>query len=216
MYLVHFFLSSPSPPAFNFSQYQGLFQWIGFSHQIAYWSFNFSISPSNEYSGLISFRIDWFDLLAIQGTLRSLLQHHSWTTSILQHSALFMVQLSNIHTWLLEKSLLWLYGPLLAKWCLLLFNMLSRGLVIPSHGLWFVPLLPRESEPPLSAKDLLRNVDPAEFPASYRVSHVHYKIIDLVSANLLWYFDLSWPQCRTGWLAACMPVVSYSLPSHGL
>ena len=59
------------------------------------WSFSFSISPSNEYSGLTSFRIDWFDLLAVQGTLKSLLQHHSSKASILQHSAFFMVQLSN-------------------------------------------------------------------------------------------------------------------------
>ena len=57
-----------------------------------YWSFSFSISPSNEYSGLISFRIDWFDLLAVQGTLKSLLQHHSSKASILQHSAFFTVQ----------------------------------------------------------------------------------------------------------------------------
>ena len=60
-----------------------------------YWSFSFSISPSNEYSGLISFRIDWFDLLAVQGTLKSLLQHHSSSASILQHSAFFIVQLSH-------------------------------------------------------------------------------------------------------------------------
>ena len=58
-----------------------------------YWSFSLSISPSNEYSGLISFRIDWFDLLAVQGTLKSLLQHHSSKASVLQHSAFFMVQL---------------------------------------------------------------------------------------------------------------------------
>ena len=60
-----------------------------------YWSFSFSISPSNEYSGLISFRMDWWDLLAVQGTLKSLLQHHSSKTSILQHSAFFRVQLSH-------------------------------------------------------------------------------------------------------------------------
>ena len=60
-----------------------------------YWSFSFSISPSNEYSGLISFRMDWLDLLAVQGTLRSLLQHHSSKTSILQFSAFFIVQLSH-------------------------------------------------------------------------------------------------------------------------
>ena len=60
-----------------------------------YWSFSFSISPSNEYSGLIYFRMDWFDLLAVQGSLRSLLQHHSSKASILWHSAFFMVQLSH-------------------------------------------------------------------------------------------------------------------------
>ena len=61
-----------------------------------YWSFSFSTSPSNEYSGLISFRMDWFDLLAVQGTLKSLLQHHSSKASILQHSAFFMSN-SHIH-----------------------------------------------------------------------------------------------------------------------
>ena len=60
-----------------------------------YWSFSFSISPSNEYSGLISFSIDWLDLLAVQGTLKSLLHHHSSKASILQHSTFFMVQLSH-------------------------------------------------------------------------------------------------------------------------
>ena len=67
-----------------------------------YWSFSFSISPSNEYSGLISFRIDWLDLLAVQGTLKSLLQHHSLKASILWCSAFFVVQLS-IRTGLLEN-----------------------------------------------------------------------------------------------------------------
>ena len=69
-----------------------------------YWSFNFSISPSNEYSGLISFRIDLFDLLTVQGTLKSLLQHHSSKVPILQHSAFFMVQLSHpIHDDLVNR-----------------------------------------------------------------------------------------------------------------
>ena len=90
-------LLSPSPPAFNLSQHQGLFQWVGSFHQYwpKYWSFSFSISLSNEYSGLISFRIDWFDLLAVQGTLKSLLQHHSSKVSVLRYSAFFMVQLSH-------------------------------------------------------------------------------------------------------------------------
>jgi len=87
-------LLSPSPPAFNLSQYQGLSQWVSSLHQVAkYWSFSFNISPSNEYSGLISFRIDWFDLLAVQETLKGLLQCCSSKASILQHSAFFMVQL---------------------------------------------------------------------------------------------------------------------------
>jgi len=88
-------LSSPSPPAPNPSQHQGLFQkstlHIGWPK---YWSFSFSISPSNEPPGLI-FRMDWLDLLAIQGTLKSLLQHHSSKASILQCSAFFTAQLSH-------------------------------------------------------------------------------------------------------------------------
>ena len=62
-----------------------------------YWSFSFSISPSNEYSGLVSFRMDWFDLLAVQGTLKNLLQHHSSKASALQHSEFFLIQLSHPH-----------------------------------------------------------------------------------------------------------------------
>ena len=89
-------LSSPSPPALNLSQHQGLFQWVSSSHQVAkYWSFSFNISPSNKHPGLISFRMDWLDLPAVQGTLKSLLQHHSSKASILWHSAFFIVQLSH-------------------------------------------------------------------------------------------------------------------------
>ena len=76
-----------------------------------YWSFNFNISPYNEHSGLISFRMDWLDLLAVQGTLKSLLQHHSSKLSILQHSAFFIVQLSHPYM-TTEKTT---DGPLLAK-----------------------------------------------------------------------------------------------------
>ena len=78
-----------------------------------YWSF--SISPSNEYSGLISFRIDWFDL-AVQGTLKSLLQHHNSKASVIWCLPSLWSNF-HIHTWLLEKPLLWLYRPLSAKWC---------------------------------------------------------------------------------------------------
>ena len=88
-------LSSPSPPAFNLSQHQGLFKWSQFLTSGGHWCFSFSISTSNEYAGLISFRIDWLYLLAVQGILKSLLQHHSSKASILWHSAFFMVQLSH-------------------------------------------------------------------------------------------------------------------------
>ena len=90
-------LSHPlSPPAVSLAQYQGLFQWVSLPIRWPkYWSFSFSISPSYAFSGLISFRIDWFDLLAVQWTLKSLLQHHSSKASILQHSTYFMVQLSH-------------------------------------------------------------------------------------------------------------------------
>ena len=90
-----------------------------------YWSFCFSISPSNEYSGLISFRMDWCDLLAVQGTLRSLLKHHSSKASILQHSACFIVQLS--HPYMSTGKIIaltrWTFA---GKVISLLFNMLSR------------------------------------------------------------------------------------------
>ena len=90
-----------------------------------YWSFSFSISPSNEYSGLISFRVDWFDLLAVQGTLKSLLQHHSSNPSILQCSAFFIVQLSHSYTTTRKTTALarWTF---VGKVMSLLFNMLSR------------------------------------------------------------------------------------------
>jgi len=90
-----------------------------------YWSFSFSISPSNEYSGLISFRIDWFDLFAIQGTLKNLLQHHSSKASILRHSAFFIVHLSHPYVTTGKTIALtrWIF---VGKVTSLLFNMLSR------------------------------------------------------------------------------------------
>ena len=94
-----------------------------------YWSFSFSIRPSNEYSGLISFRIDWLDLLAVQGTLKSLLQHHSLTALIFQHSASFMVQLS--HPYMTTgKTIALTRQTFVSKLMSLLFNMLSRLVII--------------------------------------------------------------------------------------
>ena len=90
-----------------------------------YWSFDFNISPSNEHSGLISFRMDWLDLLAVQGTLKSLLQHHSSKASILQHSAFFIVQLSHPYT-TTGKTIAMTIQTFVGKVMSLFFNMLSR------------------------------------------------------------------------------------------
>ena len=93
-----------------------------------YWSFSFSFSLSNEYPGLISFKIDWLDLLAVQGILKSLLQHHSSKASILCCSALFMVQLS--HAYMITRKIIALTGwTFVSKVLSLLFNMLSRLLI---------------------------------------------------------------------------------------
>ena len=91
----------PSPPAFNLCQHQGLFQWVGSSHRWPmYWSFSFSLSPSNKYSGLISFRIDWFDLLAVQGprdSQESSLTPQFETISSSALSLLYCPNLTSIH-----------------------------------------------------------------------------------------------------------------------
>jgi len=93
-----------------------------------YWSFSFNISPSNEYSGLISFRLDWLDLLAVQGTLKSLLQHHSSKASILRCSAFFIVQLS--HPYLTTgKTIALTKRTFVGRVMSLLFNMLSRLII---------------------------------------------------------------------------------------
>ena len=107
-------LCSPSPPAVNLSQHQGLFQWVILCIRWPkYWSLSFSISPSNESSGLISFRMDSLDILAVQGTLKSLLQHHSSKASPLQCSAFFaaslIVQLvKNLPV--MQETLVWFPG----------------------------------------------------------------------------------------------------------
>ena len=101
--------SSPSPLAFDLSQHHGLFKWVSSLHQVAkVWEFQLNISPSNEYSGLISIRMDQLDLLTVQGTLKSLLQHHSSKASILRHSAFFIVQLSHLYVYI-TQYITWLY-----------------------------------------------------------------------------------------------------------
>ena len=93
-----------------------------------YWSFSFSISPSSEYSGLISLKIDWFDLLAVQGTFRSLLQHHSSKASILWHSAFFMVQFSQLYV-TTGKTIPSTIQTFVGRVMSLLFNTLSRFVI---------------------------------------------------------------------------------------
>ena len=139
-------LSSPSPPALNLSQHQV------FNNESIRWpkygSFSFSINPFSKYSGLISFRIDQLDLVAVQGTLKSLLQHHSSKASILQHSAFFIVQLS--HPYITTgKTIALTRWTFVGKVMSLFLNMLSR-LVITS--------LPRSSSVRFSSFQSLSHV----------------------------------------------------------
>ena len=116
----------PSPSVFNLSQHQGLFQWVVLCIRWSkYRSFSFSISPFNEYLGLIFFRIDSFDLLTIQGTLKNLLQHYNSKASILGCSTFFMVPLS--HPYMnIGKNIALTIWPFVGKVMSLLFNILSR------------------------------------------------------------------------------------------
>ena len=118
-------LSSPSPPAPNPYQHQSLFQWVSSSHEVAkVLEFTFSIIPSKEHPGLI-FRMDWLDLLAVQGTLKSLLQHHSSKASILWCSAFYTVQLSYPYM-TTGKTIALTRRTFVGRMMSLLFNMLSR------------------------------------------------------------------------------------------
>ena len=109
-----------------------------FSNESAFWIrwpkyWSFSIRPSNEYSGFVSFRIDWFDLLAVQGTLKSLLQHHNSKASILWHSAFFLVQLSYLYM-TTGKAIALSIWTFVSKVMALLFNMLSKFFIGEGHG----------------------------------------------------------------------------------
>ena len=133
-----------------------------------YWSFSFNISPSSEYSGLISFRMDWLDLLAVQGTLKSLLQHHSSKASVLQHSAFFIVQFS--HPYMTTgKTIAFTRRTFVSKVMSLLFNMLSRLVIafLPrsKHLLisWLQSLSAVILEPPKIKSATVSTVSPINF-----------------------------------------------------
>jgi len=127
-------LSSPYPPAHNLSQHQGLFKWVSSLHEVAkVLEFQLHISPSNEHPGLISFRMAWLDLLAVQGTFKSLLQHHGSKASILRCSAFFIVQLS--HPYMTTgKTIALARQTFVDKVMPLLFNMLSRLVITFFQG----------------------------------------------------------------------------------
>ena len=160
-------LYSPSPPTFNLSSIRV------FSNESVlntrwpkYWNINYSISPSNEYSGLISFRIECLDLLAVQGTLKSSLQHHSSKASILQRSAFFTVQLS--HPYMTTgKSIALARRTFVGKVMSLLFNMLSRLVktFLPRSKRLLISWLQSPSavilEPPKIKSDTVSTVSPS-------------------------------------------------------
>ena len=160
-------LSSPSLPAPNPSQHRVFcnestlrMRWP------KYWSFSFSISPSNEYSGMIPFRIDWFNLLAVQGTRKGLLQHHSSKASILRSSAFFMVQLSHPYMTTI-KTIAWTIWTFVSKVMSLLFNMLSRLVIafLPRSKCLLISWLQSPSavilEPPEIKSDTVSTVSPS-------------------------------------------------------
>ena len=163
----HLILSSPSPPAPNPSQHQGFsddsvlhIRWP------KYWNFSFSISPSNEYSGLIFFRMDSLDLLAVQGTLKSLLQHHSSKASIVQCSAFLIVKLS--HPYMTTGTTMALTRQtFVAKVMSLLFHTLSRLVItfLPRSKHLLISWLQSPSEvilePPKIKSDTVSTVSPS-------------------------------------------------------
>ena len=152
-----------------------------------YWSFSFNISHSDEYPGLISFRMDWLELLAVQGTLKSLLQHHSSNASILRHSAFFTVQLS--HPYMTTgKTIALTRWTLVGKVMSLLLNMLSRLVLtfLPRRKRLLIPWLQSPSavilEPPKIKSDTVSTVSPSishEVMGPDAMTNKHEKMLNI-------------------------------------
>ena len=161
-------LTPPSPSALNLSQHQGLFQWVSCSIRWPkYWSFSFSISPFNEYSGLISLKIDWFDILAVQGTLRSLLQHRSSRASVLQRSASFTVQPSQLYVTPGKTAALTIRN-FVVRVISLLFNTLPRFATAFLPRSKHLPILWLQSPSAVILEPKRRkSVTPSTFPPLY-------------------------------------------------
>ena len=161
-------LLSPSAPAVNLSQQQRLFKWLALHIRWPkYWSFSFSISPSNEQPGLILFRMDWLDFLAVQGTLKSLLEHYSSKASILRCSAFFMVQLS--HPYMSTgKTIVLTRWTLVGKVISLLFNKLSRLVItfLPRSKCLLISWLQSPSSVLLEPKKVVSHCFPIYLPWS--------------------------------------------------
>ena len=159
--------SFPSPPTFNLSQDQGLFKWVGSSHQVAkVLEFQLQHQSFHEHPGLVSFRMDWLDLLAVQGTLKSLLQHHSSKASIIWHLAFFTVQLS--HPYMTTgKTIDLTRRTFVGKIISLLFNMLSKLVItfLPRSKRLLISWLQSPSavilEPKKTKSDTVSTVSPS-------------------------------------------------------
>ena len=175
----HLFLPSIFPSIRVFSNELALLiRWPKF------WSFNFSISPSNENSGLISFRINWFDLLAVQGTLKSLIQPHSSKASILHYSAFFMVQLSHRHI-MLEKEQLDQVDLCWQSFCLLILFLVPQSMEFSKQEYWCeysfsspedLPNSVIESVPPALQSDSLLSEPPGK---------LHRFILEVLTSSTL-------------------------------
>ena len=185
-----------SPPAFNLSQHQGLFQWVSSSHQVAKGlEFQLQYSPSNEHSGLISFRMDWLDLTAVQGTLKSLLQHHSSKASIIRHSAFFIVQLSHLYM-TTGKTIALTRQIFVNKVMSLLFNMVS-GLIIT-----FLP----------SSKHHLISWLQSTSAVTLEPKKIKYVIVSIVSPSICHEVMGLDAMILAFWMLSVKPTFSFSSP----
>ena len=204
-------LLSPSPPTFHLSQHQGLFKWVSSLHQVAkVLEFQLQHQSFQDHPGLISFRMDWLDLLAVQGTLKSLLQHHSSKASILWCSAFFMVQISHPYMTTGENTALtrWTFiGQVMS----LLFNMLSR-LVIT--------FLPRSKCLLISWLLISITLSSSYSSQSYLSLHIHLENTKLLSLTCLDVFsaepcaDSHSPSSRPRLLGRCVTCLWRLFPTN--
>ena len=178
-----------------------------------YWSFSFSIKPSNEHPGLISFRMDWLDLLAVQGTLRSLLQHHSSKASILRRSPFFTVQLS--HPYMTTgKTITLTRQTFVGKVMSLLFNMLSRLVItfLPRSKRLLILLLQSQSavilEPPKIKSDTVSTVLRKLQSQLYKLDHLYWEYVYNFKKSGSYFIYQFSSFSNLQWISSCM---QYSL-----